>query len=967
MLGPIEVKLKEEEAEATPLTLDLNPIEKEGEAVPLSLDLNPLEEKEQEEIKTEENVEPLFLVLDGVDPTMPAEVKDSVEETSNWTGGFISGLNESFSFNTAREARAQLDYTELDSWFYSRPYFGDNPLTPDVKETGISMMTAQDQTGVDEETWSNMSTSERLVQLKKQNDRWVNEVYNPDTDSAGYMVSKFLGFLTDPTTALPLKSPATIVPVSMADAALWSHSTTGEVDPETVVLAGTLSYAGYKAIKSLAARNSTKKANQVVNEVQNEMWRIQGLNDGPKKKLPELLEEAKKTLNISDDVLDDALSNSTTKLTKDVTFKASREFVKKEATSKSTPGSKTKFGKGMDYLIEPISEGIKRISPRLYGKLNTITREHLQQSHLYANMVDPFLKKTFTRKMNKTSKAGLSVGEQNKLHTMLLNARSPVQVSNIKKFLKKKGGDTLVKDYELYREAMKAIHKSRVAAGNTKLGKIIGYSPRTIRDYHAWYQGANKADKGKIDKIVKKAGYKSVKTVPHEKLRQIVMKGLRSKDKNIQLSGSSFARTRGTISEKQAMGYLDPIHAGHKYIKESMEEVQRYKVFGNLNEKGDIDQTIADYIARELKSGAIKGKDADALEQLLKSRFINGPKQMNDFLKKSKDVGYMTLLGHPTNAIRQAGDIALSAYQNGVVNTVRAVWNTMTKKMLTPKEQGLLDNIAEEFANDTATKRILDNVFKYSGFRSVDALGKGTLMNSTLIKSAKMMKTPKGKQQFLDEWTPILGNEIAYKVANDLKNWKPGMAISNEMRDVAFARASKFQPLSLIEMPRGYLDNPNGRMLYMLKTFTIKHVNVMRQDIFKQIRQGNIKTAMKNAALLTTYFTLGNMGVDKTIDLVYGRDRQLEETFYANLWRNTGFFSKYDVDKLMRDGDVYEWATHLVLPAFSPLAEGFGEIVHAASNLVKGDNWAEGMSKPGDKIYQNIPFIGRILQHWTKE
>ena len=902
----------------------------------------------------------------GADPNLTQDDVESVEETSNWLGGFMSGLNENFSFNLAREGRASLDYTDLNSFFYSRPYFGDNPLTPDKVETGVNMMTAQDQTGVDEETWNNMSQSERLVQLKKQTDRWVNEVYNPDVDSAAFMVSKFAGFLTDATTALPVKKLETIVPVAAADAALWSHSTTGEVDPGTVATATLLSAGGYKLIKTVQDRSATKKANEIVNEVQNEMYRIQGTNIGAKKKLPELLNEAKKNLNITTESFDEVLAKSSTQLTKDVTKKASKEFLEKELKGKTGPGSKTKIGKGVDYFIEPISEQIKRISPRLYGKLNTITREHLEQSHFYANMVDPFLRKTFTTNMKKDGKL-FTVAEQKKLHTLLINAKSPVQISQIKKLLKEKGGDALVKDYDTYREAMRLIHQARVKAGNTKLGKIVGYSPRNIKDYHMWYQGANAAEKGKIDKLVQKAGYKSVKTIPHDKLRDIIMKSMRGRGqgKNIQIAGSSFERMRGQVSDAQAGSYLDPIHSAHNYIRESMEEVQRYKVFGSLEGSGDIDKTIANYLAKEVKAGRIKGKDQAELESLLQARFINGPKQMNDFLKKTKDVGYMTLLGHPTNAIRQAGDIALSAYQNGIRNTTRAVWNTMTKKMMSPKEQGLLDNIAEEFANDTATKRILDNVFKYSGFRSVDALGKGTLLNSTLLKSANLMKTPKGRQQFIDEWAPIFGTEKTSKLVQDLRNYKPGKPITAEMRDVAFARASKFQPLSLLEMPKGYLNNPNGRMFYMLKTFTIKHINAMRQDIFKQIRQGNIKTAMKNASLMTTFFTLGNMGVDKTIDLVYGRDKTLEETFYANLWRNTGLFSKYDVDQLVREGDIYTWGADILLPPFSPLAEGFTEAVKISKNIATGENWAEGLSRPGDRIYQNIPFIGRILQNWT--
>ena len=127
-----------------------------------------------------------------------------------------------------------------------------------------------------------------------------------------------------------------------------------------------------------------------------------------------------------------------------------------------------------------------------------------------------------------------------------------------------------------------------------------------------------------------------------------------------------------------------------------MEEVQRYKLFGtkNIDVDGDIDKTISNYIAQELKAGRLKGPQIDELKSLLTARFIDGPKQMDKYLAITKDVGYMTLLGHPTNAIRQLGDLAFSAYENGTVNTTRGLWSTLNKgRYMSPKEMGLLDNI----------------------------------------------------------------------------------------------------------------------------------------------------------------------------------------------------------------------------------------------------------------------------------
>ena len=177
-------------------------------------------------------------------------------------------------------------------------------------------------------------------------------------------------------------------------------------------------------------------------------------------------------------------------------------------------------------------------------------------------------------------------------------------------------------------------------------------------------------------------------------------------------------------------------------------------------------------------------------------------------------------------------------------------------------------------------------------------------------------------------------------------------------------KLSKIQPVTLSEMPRGYLNNPNGRMMYMLQSFAMKHVNVIRQDFFKEMRKGNVAKAMKDGAKLAAFYTSANMGADKVIDLILGRDTKLEDTFYANLYRSTGFLSKYDVDQMARGGDVYEWATAIPVPPLDPIAKGTVEAVQIAGNLARGRRWDSDMKEAGKDMWQNIPIIGRLMANW---
>jgi len=881
---------------------------------------------------------------------------------SNLIGGFMSGLQGADWANLGRIARANLSSNTLNkfSWFLNQPFKGDVAATEEVEE-GWNYMSPQEQLGITDEQWDAMPTKERITKLKANAVESTNEFFNANPDSPAYVLGNVAGTISSPTLAFTMAKPAAVSAYAAGDAALYGMGDTGEVDPLTVGIAATGGYGISKGIQLYGKG----KANKTLGALQNEMNILAAqsdkINSGPA-----LLTQAKKNLGLSDADVDKAIANSRGKKLNIPTPTSAREAL--EATSAqqiSKPGSRTAFGKGLDYIIEPISEGIKRISPRTYGKLKQVERTLFEDSHNYAMMVDPFLKKAFrTNALNKTQK--------DKLWLMMSNSKSQKDVDAITSFLKGTGkkGTAMVKDWKLYRRAMDDIYDQRVAAGNTDLPKIIGYSPRKIVSNERWYAGAKASERSAIDRILKDVYKVDPKNATEATLQKAISRYLKSTGgRNIQEAGSSKARIRETLSAKQLKAYQQPWQATHRYIKESMEEVQRYKVFGtkNIDVDGDIDKTISNYIAKELKAGRISGNDVDSLKEYLSARFISGPKQMNEHLRKAKDLGYMTLLGHPSNAIRQFGDLAAAAYSNGIVNSLKGAIATMNRgKMLTPKEMGLLDNVAEEFASDTATKRGVDAVFKYSGFRSVDALGKGALLNSSIYKAGQQVKSPKGKIKFMNEWSSILGAEDAAKAVDDFKAFNKGTIDTPTplMKDVAFMKLSKIQPVTLSEMPRGYLNNPNGRMMYMLQSFAMKHVNVIRQDFFKEMRKGNVAKAMKDGAKLAAFYTSANMGADKVIDLILGRDTKLEDTFYANLYRSTGFLSKYDVDQMARGGDVYEWATAIPVPPLDPIAKGTVEAVQIAGNLARGRRWDSDMKEAGKDMWQNIPIIGRLMANW---
>ena len=134
--------------------------------------------------------------------------------------------------------------------------------------------------------------------------------------------------------------------------------------------------------------------------------------------------------------------------------------------------------------------------------------------------------------------------------------------------------------------------------------------------------------------------------------------------------------------------------------------------------------------------------------------------------------------------------------------------------------------------------------------------------------------------------------------------------------------------------------------------------------MFKEIARGNVAKGLKNGAKLSAFYTSMNIGADKMIDVVLGRDNTMEDTVWANFYRSTGFLSKYDVDQMARGGDVYGWAAGLPVPPLDPLAKGVVEAMQVAKNLARGRRWDSDMKKAGKDMWQNVPIVGRLMANW---
>lgn len=405
--------------------------------------------------------------------------------------------------------------------------------------------------------------------------------------------------------------------------------------------------------------------------------------------------------------------------------------------------------------------------------------------------------------------------------------------------------------------------------------------------------------------------------------------------------------------------YYDATESLMMYLNEAADVIEMRKLFGkDLQLDGDIvdvNESIGAYI-NEISKG-LEGKDRTDLISLFRTRFNYRPTSKK--LQSYKTIVGLTTLGQVQNAITQMGDMTWSVYENGFANTLKAAFGD---KKITTEDLGVKE-VAAEFRTFDGLRGALDTVFKYSGFRKIDQLGKETLVNSTLLEyqqQAKDGKFDRKKQERLDVLFPT--KEKQQEVIQQLKDGKS----TEDIDFLMFSTLLDYQPVTLSNMPVKYLEMPNGRVLYTLKTFTIKQLDTYRQNgvdnIQRGIASGNkelIKRGFGDLLRLVGIFYLMNVPTDLLKDWMSNKKIYLTDTLVDNFYKLLGV-SRYNVEYATRGGrKPSELLVRTVVPPFSFIDVPFNDLISIMSNLKKGEN--TDISKL--ESWRFLPFVGRTLYY----
>jgi hypothetical protein len=460
----------------------------------------------------------------------------------------------------------------------------------------------------------------------------------------------------------------------------------------------------------------------------------------------------------------------------------------------------------------------------------------------------------------------------------------------------------------------------------------------------------------------------------------------------IRISANAFKERGIDIIDKELNKYyMDPIDALLTYVSTVNNAIEMKKFFGST----DPEESVWQFVSEMLDKWIIRPDQEREVASILRARF--NQKWVNNFISSLRTLISLTSMGSPISALSQLQDLANPIYKNGIIPVVKSWIKWLPIKM---EDIGIY-SVAEEFADTTKVQKITNRVFKYIGLTAFDKLWKETMINSYYDNlSKKALNNPEGLSKDLMK---LFGDKK--RVEEIIKTLSEGK-IDGNIKFLLFNEIMNFQPITLSELPKAYLENPNMRIAYTLKTFTIKQLENFRrewidvitnwrdmrkeagklykdgkidvetyQDMKKEGKTNVIKGTKQLVQLALSLFILG-MWTDELKDFVmwressniwksiFGEETDLKSKFIDNTWKLL-WLSKYSI-KQWQDQGIWKTFVSTVAPSVSFLDNISKDLDDIMSNITADEEkkvtWGTILQKLNS--YQNVPMLWKLYYRW---
>lgn len=407
-------------------------------------------------------------------------------------------------------------------------------------------------------------------------------------------------------------------------------------------------------------------------------------------------------------------------------------------------------------------------------------------------------------------------------------------------------------------------------------------------------------------------------------------------------------RTLGDVTVDLAPYYVEPSQALPLYIGSAVRAIEKAKFFGKELVRDDggrpnLEASIGNIVAREIEAGNITPENFTRLTDLLRTRFGPAYQSPARGLQSLSQATNIALLGNVFSGLMNVADVGAIAAQHGVLPLVAAVTKMVrgTAK-LRAADVGMAEAIGAEFVYGTrdpiklripltertvqiSLAKALDKTFKLSGFKALDTVMKEVNLNAAMEKYSRLSRTKPGEARILRQYGDYFTTDMPQLLA-DLR----AGAKTKLTTELAFRELSDAQPTTKIEMPKFYLDHPNLRFGYALKSFMIKQMNFVKKRGIDEMRKGNV---VEGGGFIVRYALMAGAAgatMDWIVKSLLGRDADLDwKSIPLNALKNLGL-SEYVIDKA-RQGKGKE----AILAATVPPADPILNIVTADPQAVR--------------------------------
>lgn len=801
------------------------------------------------------------------------------------------------------------------------------------------------------EEWEKSDTDRRLELIREKRARDIKYEFGdfePTEDHWSYTAGTVAKAVADPTTAVPFGSGVkTAIAAGSAvsgGASIASDlANTGEVNEFDVAKdmaigglgAGVLQFGGSKIAQTLKDRAAKKGATKRVTQAQ------KVIDESSSKDVSEALKNA----GYSSKEIAEVGSAVQTTGKKLVVRRVNKNSPEAEIESEVVRHAATRPDSKLDKVLGSMSTRIANIHPALSRRVRQYEQNSKQRYIDYNQAAAPFVQAFRALDDEARKKVGflLSNSKFDDVAKMF-GADSPIGKSlpDVKKLIVDVGKD-LRKSGRLFE-----------AEDN--------YFPRLVKDYNKmsdelFDRNIDDAIKRKIVELGdRKGGIEKVTMYEKDKIANQVLRNYEPIIGSGKPSNLKQRILKEIDADVHANYYADADEALIKYLSGASHDIEMNKFFGRFGT-----ENLEKSIGALARSFDISSQQIADLSGMLTARFTGGRQSAGKWNQAAKDIGYMGTIGQFTSTATQAGDVGIAGALHGWKNTIAALFdagkNNSKIKLI---DIALNDEIMTELASSPSlTSNLLNKVLTATGFRAVDRLGKETIINSSfkmLHKQAR--KNPAAIRQ---KWGRYYGDDMG-ELIDDLAAGK----VTPLTKEHAFATLSDFQPISMSELPEEYAKNPNMRILYMLKSFTLKMWDVARKNVYNEFRNGSKTKAIQTAGILALNLSATNYGVGKLKDMMRGRDVDIkpEDLPTDLMWTLLGIygFGKYQAEQVGSQG-VVRTVAGLAIPPVPVVDAAEVGYKMATADPFSADDFLDPYKKER-LILKNVPIAGDIAANW---